>query len=92
MQPKLLQQDQSNLFTSRLSQQLNPDNELLKLAKLIPWQQLEEEFTPLFSEGPSRPPLPVRLAAGLMILEYMYGLSDERCSAPHFLLVKDQQL
>lgn len=78
MQPKTLQQDQGSLFTSRLSQQLKPDHELLKLAKVIPWQQLEEEFKPLFTEGPSRPPLPVRLAAGLMILEHMYGLSDER--------------
>lgn len=78
MQPKPLKQDQGNLFTSRLSQQLNPDHELLKLAKVIPWHQLEEEFKPLFTEGPSRPPLSVRLAAGLMILQHMFGVSDER--------------
>lgn len=81
MQPKPLKQDQGHLFTSRLSQLLNPEHELLKLAKVIPWQQLEEEFTPLFSEGPSRPPLPVRLAAGLMILQHMTGVSDERVVA-----------
>ncbi|MGH2639780.1 MAG: transposase [Rhabdochlamydiaceae bacterium] len=78
MQPKPLKQDQGNLFTSRLSQQLKPDHELLKLAKAIPWQQLEDDFKPLFTEGPSRPPLPVRLAAGLMILQHMFGVSDER--------------
>lgn len=81
MQPKPLKQDQGHLFTSRLSQQLNPDHELLKLAKVIPWQQLEDEFKPLFSEGPSRPPLSVRLAAGLMILQHMTGVSDERVVA-----------
>lgn len=78
MQPKPLKQDQGNLFTSRLSQQLDPSHELLRLAKVIPWEQLEEEFKPLFTEGPCRPPLPVRLAAGLMILQHIYGVFDER--------------
>ncbi len=78
MQPKTLKQDQNLLFKSRLSEQLNPEHELLQLAKLIPWQALEEEFKPLFSEGPSRPPLPVRLAVGLMILQHMFVVSDER--------------
>lgn len=56
MRPKHLKQDQGHLFTSRLSQLLNPEHELLKLAKVIPWQQLEEELRPLFSEGPSGHP------------------------------------
>lgn len=46
----------------------DPNHELLKLAKATPWQQLEDDFKPPFSEGPSRPSLPVRLAADLMIL------------------------
>lgn len=78
MQPKPFKQDQDNLFSSRLSWLLNRRHELLKLAKTIPWQQLEEEFKPLFSEGPSRPPLSVRLAVGLMILQHMFAVSDER--------------
>lgn len=78
MQPKPLKQNQDHLFRSRLSEQLKPDHELLKLARAIPWDQLETEFKPLFSEGPSRPPLPVRLAAGLMILQHMFNVSDER--------------
>lgn len=78
MRPKSLPQDQDLLFSSRLSTQLNPEHELLKLAKSIPWEQLETEFSPLFSEGPSRPPLPVRLATGLMILQHVFNVSDER--------------
>ena len=78
MQPRALKQEQNLLFKSRLSEQLKPDHELLQLAKLIPWQVLEEEFKPLFSEGPSRPPLPVRLAVGIMILQHMFAVSDER--------------
>ena len=77
MQPKPLKQEQDNLFKSRLSQQLKPDHELLNLSKKIHWEQLESEFKPLFSEGPNGPLLPVRLAAGLMILQHMFNESDE---------------
>jgi len=80
MKPKPIRQDQDLLFTSRLSEQLNPKHELLKLAKAIPWDQLEAEFSPLFSDGPGHPPVPIRLASGLMILQHsstsrMKGLS-----------------
>jgi len=78
MRPKPLSQDQSLLFQSRLSAQLNPKHELLKLAKSIPWEEFEVEFANLFSEGPSRPPLPVRLAVGLLILQHMFKESDEQ--------------
>lgn len=78
MRPKPLNQDESSLFRARLSEQLNPSHELLKLAQEIPWGVLEEEFMPLFSEGLSRPPLPVRLIAGLLILQHLFNRSDER--------------
>jgi IS5 family transposase len=78
MKPRPVRQDQDLLFKSRLSEQLNPQHELLRLAKAIEWQQLEAEFTPLFSSGPGYPPIPIRLACGLMILQYMFDLSDER--------------
>ncbi len=55
MRPKSLAQDQNLLFSSRLSTLLNPEHELLKLAKSIPWDVLEAEFSPLFSEGPRTP-------------------------------------
>ncbi len=77
MRPKPILQDQNLLFRSRLSEQLNPAHELLKLAKAIPWEQLEQEFAPLYSDGPGHPPVPIRLASGLMILQHMYKLSDE---------------
>ena len=81
MRPKPLPQDQNLLFSSRLSTLLNPEHELLKLAQSIPWKDLENEFAPLFSEGPSRPPLPVRLATGLLILQHVFNASDERVVA-----------
>lgn len=78
MQPKPLKQNENHLFKSRLSEQLKPDHELLLLAKSIPWAELEAKFKPLFSEGSSRPPLPTRLATGIMILQHLFAVSDER--------------
>lgn len=78
MKPRPIIQDQNLLFKSRLSTQLNPKHELLRLAEAIDWQQLETEFLPLFSAGAGHPPLPIRLACGLMILQHMFNVSDER--------------
>ena len=78
MKPRPIRQDQDLLFRSRLSEQLNPKHEMLRLAKAIDWQQLETEFWPLFAAGAGHPPLPIRLACGLMILQHMFDLSDER--------------
>ena len=78
MKPKTIRQDQGLLFQSRLSHLLNPEHELLKLSKAIPWDLLEAEFASLYSNGPGQPPIPIRLATGLMILQHMFNVSDER--------------
>lgn len=78
MKPRPIRQDQDLLFKSRLSEQLNPEHELLRLAKAIPWEQLELEFSPLFTAGSGYPPIAIRLACGLMILQHMFDMSDER--------------
>lgn len=78
MRPKPLEkQPQEQLFKNRLSDELNPDHELIRLGKVIPWDQIQADVEPLFTEGQSRPPLPTRLATGLMILQHLYNVSDE---------------
>ena len=77
MRPKPLKQEQDQLFKNRLSDELNPEHELIRLGKVIPWDQIQTDVEPLFTEGQSRPPLPVRLATGLMILQHLYNVSDE---------------
>ena len=52
MKPRPIVQNQDLLFKSRLSEQLNPEHELLRLAKAIEWNQLEMEFASLFSAEP----------------------------------------
>lgn len=78
MHPKpLKQQPQDQLFKNRLCDELNPEHELIRLGKVIPWDQIQTDVEPLFTEGQSRPPLPTRLATGLMILQHLYNVSDE---------------
>ncbi|MBS4165002.1 hypothetical protein NEOC65_000048, partial [Neochlamydia sp. AcF65] len=50
MKPIKLDNQQSRLFKSRFSDELNLDHPLIQLSKLIEWKQLEEEFDKLFVE------------------------------------------
>lgn len=78
MRPKPLKKEpQDQLFKNRLCDELNPEHELIRLGKVIPWDQIQADVEPLFTEGQSRPPLPARLATGLMILQHLYNVSDE---------------
>lgn len=76
MFPKPTDNAQGQLFSSRLSTQLNPRHSLLLLSGLINWSSLEEEFFNLFSEE-GAPGKPVRLVTGIFMLQHMSGLSDE---------------
>lgn len=77
MLPKRTNHRQGRLFEQRLSDLLNPKNELALLASYIKWEALEKEFTHFFDKEDGKPAKPVRLITGLMILQHMYKLSDE---------------
>ena len=77
MIPTKISNRQNDLFKSRLSSQLNPNNQIFILAKQIDWEELEELFGGFHSFGRGQPPKPVRLMIGLMILQHTFGLSDE---------------
>ncbi|CAM0117585.1 IS5 family transposase [Rhabdochlamydiaceae symbiont of Dictyostelium giganteum] len=77
MKPKSLVQNQDQLFKTRLSQMINPNHELCKLAASIPWQTIEEECAEYFTVGVSRPPVPTRVVVGILILQNTYNFSDE---------------
>lgn len=61
----------------RLDLALDMGHELVKLAGVIPWDRIAEEFDPLYCADNGRPALPIRLMAGLHFLKHMEGLSDE---------------
>ena len=77
MIPKKINHDQGELFEARLSNLLNPHHSLLFLAELIDWESLEKELENAFDENHGAPGKPIRLVAGILMLQHMSGLSDE---------------
>ena len=56
---------------------LDPDNEWVKLAKLIPWDQFEEEYASSFTSGTGQPACSFRMALGALLIKERYQFSDE---------------
>ena len=77
MKAKPARNDQGYFLYKDLIDQLNPSHPLLKLAKRIPWELFEREFSGLYSEL-GRPAKPIRLMVGLLLLRQLENLSDER--------------
>jgi IS5 family transposase len=61
-----------------LADLINPQHELALLANTIDWNYFENEFKGLYSEKPSRPAMPIRFMAGVLMLKRLYNLRDER--------------
>jgi len=76
MKGKSPNQNQLSLVDQSLPRQLNPKHPLYRLAKAIPWDELEQELAPLYSHT-GRKAHPVRLMVGLLILKQLRNLSDE---------------
>ena len=67
---------QYNLYRQHLENLINPRHPLCKVAKRIPWHELEEHFADLYHRT-GRPAKPIRLMVSLLILKQLYNLSDE---------------
>lgn len=80
MKPRKIDNRQEDLFRNRLSNQINLRHELVKLSEQIPWDELDKECSDIFDErsDTGRPASPVRLIIGLLLLQYMHNLSDEK--------------
>ena len=65
------------MFEMRFADQLNPDHELLRAARLIDWDKLHESLSSYYSPL-GRSGKPIRLMVGLHILKHRYNCSDER--------------
>ena len=57
--------------------QLAPNNRWVKIAGMIPWQELEPKYAVLFHEDTGAPALPFRMAMGTLLLKQMIGNSDD---------------
>jgi IS5 family transposase len=81
MKPPKISNRQEDIFKERLSSSLNPRHELIKLSEIISWDSLENEFASLYKSDPrlgGKPPKPIRLMVGILLLQHMHNLSDEQ--------------
>jgi transposase, IS5 family len=67
---------QQNLFQTRLTELINLEHPLVKLAQELDWSKMEFEFKNLYSEQ-GRPSIAIRKIAGLLLLKSMFKESDE---------------
>ena len=67
----------ADLFRSQLSQILNMNHSLVRLADRINWDRLEADIDVIYHNKSGQPPLPTRLLAGLHYLKAMFNESDE---------------
>jgi hypothetical protein len=56
---------------------LSGDNRWIKLAELIPWDDLEDDYASKFCKGFGAPAKPFRMALGALIIKARLGLTDE---------------
>jgi hypothetical protein len=56
---------------------LDPENRWVKIAGMIPWQELEPRYAEQFCEDNGAPGLPFRMAMGTLLLKQMKNHSDD---------------
>ena len=57
---------------------LNPENEWVKMAKLIPWWAFEEKYAEQFPSETGQPADSLRMALGSQLIKERYHFSDEK--------------
>ena len=68
---------QQDLFRSQLKNMINPSHSLVKLSKVVNWEQLDKTFGKTFCPDAGRPGISTRLMVALHYLKYSHNLSDE---------------
>ena len=68
---------QASLFWD-LETMLDSKYPLFKLANMVEWSLFENSFAPLFCADNGRPPKPIRLMTGLLMLKHLRNVSDEQ--------------
>ena len=68
---------QASLFWD-LETMLDSKHPLFKLANMVDWTSFEKAFAPLFCADNGRPPKPIRLMTGLLVLKHLRNVSDEQ--------------
>jgi transposase, IS5 family len=59
---------------------LNPENRWIKLAEIIPWQEIEEQYASKFNTFKGNVAKPARLAFGALFVQAKMDLRDRECA------------
>jgi len=70
--------EQLSMYPSFFTYQpkLDPNNRWIILSELVPWEEIEEKYSPLFAED-GAPAIPIRIAVGSLIIKERLGLTDD---------------
>src|SRR5579863_583992 len=68
---------QEDLYRARLESIIDLTHELVKMMRLVGWNELASDLSPYYCADNGRPGEAIRLMAGLQLLKDMKGLSDE---------------
>ena len=69
---------QLNIYQVPLVQFINREHELCQLAERIDWDGLERDMSDYYCVDNGRPSIPIRKIVGVLLLQRMFGESDER--------------
>lgn len=63
-------------FNQPFGLKMNQDNRWVKLAEIIPWEEIEEKYSNLFPSKTGMPAKPLRMALGSLMIQKKLGFSD----------------
>ena len=67
-----------SLFKTPFEQQLSPDNRWVRMADLVPWDDLARLFARSMDEQQGRPSVDLRTVLGVLLVKHIEDLSDRR--------------
>lgn len=66
-----------SLFRTPFEQKLSPDNRWVRMAELVPWDEMAQVFFSYLSADQGRPTVDLRIILGALMIKHIEGLSDE---------------
>lgn len=64
-------------FESPFTKKMNPQNRWVRMAQVIPWDELVGAYNKAMREDFGRPGINPRIVIGSLIIKHMCGFSDE---------------
>ena len=63
-------------FNQPMGLKLNPDNQWIQKADMIPWDEIEDKYADLFPSKTGTVAKPLRMALGSLLIQKEFGFSD----------------